>query len=260
MTASQSHVKMEAPASTKLIHSSAFACPVMGETHVRKVRVRILNTHTDEKETTAHKGVIHFEFCVRMCGTDYSSTSPCALVRKPSHLVLVANSFLQNHTGGNNPNQAAFLLQLYVITQCHKDVSLCSYQRVYLCVSRDWRLTDADRSSRRRNKIRIAFHASVSNARFPVLWTCTFPSCLCGGWIQHMVRFYVWLDSVVIAVICSTLYTVCSGVQSLLSVCLLLHCQALFFFLLLPTVDVWNSNKLRKLVTGMCNAGLYVHV
>ena len=93
--------------------------------------------HKDEKETMARGGVIHFEFCVRTCGTDYSSKAPCALVRKPSHLVRVANSFLQNHTGGNNPNQAALLLQLYVITQCHKDVSLCSYQRVYLCVSRD---------------------------------------------------------------------------------------------------------------------------
>lgn len=41
-TASPSHVKMEALASTRLIHSSACACPATEETRVRKVRVRIL--------------------------------------------------------------------------------------------------------------------------------------------------------------------------------------------------------------------------
>lgn len=47
MTASRSHVKMEALASTRLIHSSAFACRAMEETRVRKVRGR-------QTENTAH--------------------------------------------------------------------------------------------------------------------------------------------------------------------------------------------------------------
>lgn len=37
-TVSPSHAKMEALALTRLIHSSAFACPATEETRVRKVR------------------------------------------------------------------------------------------------------------------------------------------------------------------------------------------------------------------------------
>lgn len=43
-TASQSRAKTEALASTRLIHSSASACPAMEETHARKVRVRRENS------------------------------------------------------------------------------------------------------------------------------------------------------------------------------------------------------------------------
>lgn len=55
-TVSLSLVKMEALVSTRLIHSSACACPATEETRVRKVREWILcahtHTHTDKGHTT----------------------------------------------------------------------------------------------------------------------------------------------------------------------------------------------------------------
>lgn len=83
MTASQSHVKMEALASTRLIHSSAFACPAMEETRVRKVRVRKMHIYTDEELITpryVEAIILHSFFILNvtgLCSTYKFSTLLC---------------------------------------------------------------------------------------------------------------------------------------------------------------------------------------
>lgn len=65
------------------------------------------------------------------------------------------------------------LLQLYVMTQYHKDGSLRSYHTVYLYVSQGCRVTHTDSNSCR--SIHVIFQGSVCMAFISILQTCTHP-------------------------------------------------------------------------------------
>lgn len=84
-----------------------------------------------ESENTAHMHMddgqtkIHIVVC---------ATTGVSLFRF-SHLIRAANSLLQTVLVEIILIRMQRPLQLYVMTQYHKDVSLCSHQTVYLCVS-----------------------------------------------------------------------------------------------------------------------------
>lgn len=122
------------------------------------------------------------------------------------HLILAVNSLLQTVLVGIFLIRMQHLLQLCVMTQNHKDTSLCSYQTVYLCVSRDWRVTDTDWSSCRHNNIHTVFQASAF-APFPVniLHTCTHFLFAC---VVDESKTQCWLEMTVLTVLCSALYLV----------------------------------------------------
>lgn len=132
MTASQSHVKMEALASTRLIHSSAFACPVMEETHARKVRVRILHTYTWMTSRPRYvRGKLLWIF------------AHCCVCNHRGELVKIQSSdtsskhFVANCAGGNNPDQdAASVTAICHDTISQRRISLQPSDSVSVCVTR----------------------------------------------------------------------------------------------------------------------------
>lgn len=65
-------------------------------------------------------------------------------VKIPSRLILAGKGLLQTVLVEIILISVQRLLQLYVMTQYHKDTSLHSYQTVYLCVSQGCRVTDTD--------------------------------------------------------------------------------------------------------------------
>lgn len=65
------------------------------------------------------------------------------------------------------------LLQLYAMTQYHKDGSLPSYLTVYLYVSQGCKVTDTDSNSCR--STHIIFQDSICTVFISILQTCTHP-------------------------------------------------------------------------------------
>lgn len=110
---------MEALASTRSIHSSAFACPVTEETHARKVRVRRRHTNTWMMNTAVLWELQIIQKSAWCWQIQHVCSHSGELVKISSHLTLAANSLLKT-AAGNNPDQDAASLRAV----CHEDESL----------------------------------------------------------------------------------------------------------------------------------------